>query len=293
MLMAPEGPDEPMTPETALTLSVTAWGWPEGLPGRPPADPRPIGLGDALDLLRDAHAAQARPDTRRIHRSWWAGALKKESPAVIRAVVATAPKAIRAKLAADLGIDPGLPAPAFSGPDPIRDCVLSLWCERLAAGPDPGDDDHLAVQVLARSDAQDLQSFLETIGLAKRGYLPEPPAEEGSLDHQMWLHFRGAWGDPAPARVAQARRDAKEAGADPLALGLVTLGRLLAEAEPLRARWALQHLPMTLARPIREAMSLQSPELPRGELLEMERGILGAAARVLAPYWHRMPEGGG
>jgi hypothetical protein len=292
MLMALEGPDEPMTPETALTLSVTAWGWPEGLPGCP-ADPKPTDPAGALDLLRDAHAAQARLDTRRVHRSWWASALKKESPAVIRAVVATAPRSIRAKLAADLGVDPDLPAPPFSGPDPIRDCVLSLWCERLAAGPDPGDDDHLAVQVLARSDVRDLQSFLETIGLAKQGYLPDPPVDEGTLDHQMWLHFRNIWGEPSAAQVAQARRDAKEAGSEPRALGLITLGRLLAEAEPLRAQWAMQHLPMTMARPIREAMGLQSPALSRDELLGWERGVLDAAARVLAPYWHRMPEGEG
>lgn len=292
MLMAPEGPDEPMTPETALTLCVTAWGWPDGLPGCPAApdggDPRA-----ALDRLRDAHASHARLDTRRIHRSWWASALKKESPAVIRAVLGVAPASIRDKLAADLGVAPESCDPAACRSEPIRDCVLALWGARLATGGDPGSDDPLAVQVLARSDARDLQGFLETIGLAKRGYLPDPPAPEGTLDHQMWSHFRNLWGLPSEEQEAQARRDLKEAGGAIAVFGLITLGRLLAEAEPSRARWAMQHLPMTLARPLREAMGLQSPLLSRPELLAWERGILDAAARVLSPYWYEVPEGGG
>src|SRR5690242_11224669 len=47
--------------------------------------------GSASDELRADLAAQAHPDLRRVHPTWWVRALQEESPAVRLAVAAHAP----------------------------------------------------------------------------------------------------------------------------------------------------------------------------------------------------------
>jgi hypothetical protein len=59
----------------------------------------------------------------------------------------------------------------------------------------------------------------------------------------------------------------------PARLGLVTFGRLLAESEPSRARWALQHWPYPMAKLTRSLMAAavgQSPILLEGETLVLK-----------------------
>jgi hypothetical protein len=56
-------------------------------------------------------------------------------------------------------------------------------------------------------------------------------------------------------------------------IGLTTLARLLAVAEPFRLRWALQHWPYPIAKLIRSLMppaTSRPPELSQGETLILQ-----------------------
>lgn len=59
---------------------------------------------EAQEQVRREQQAQRHPDWSRIHPSWWLRALKNESPAVQRAVVAHAPRSIREPLKTGLGL---------------------------------------------------------------------------------------------------------------------------------------------------------------------------------------------
>jgi hypothetical protein len=77
---------------------------------------------------------------------------------------------------------------------------------------------------------------------------------------ERFHHFQRLWGDRDRASLAAPRRafHAELKGRSPKRawgrLGFVTFGRLLALAQPYRARWALQHLPYSFGRRIRPAI---------------------------------------
>src|SRR4051812_19242304 len=56
--------------------------------------------------LSRAHAAEARPDAKHVHASWWIRALKDESPAVRRVVATHVDPNLRPILRRGLGLEP-------------------------------------------------------------------------------------------------------------------------------------------------------------------------------------------
>jgi hypothetical protein len=61
-------------------------------------------------------------------------------------------------------------------------------------------------------------------------------------------------------------------------LGLITVGRLLADAEPHRVRWALQHLPYNLAKFTRARVTLTNPRVAGARLLAWEERLFQEAS---------------
>src|SRR5262249_30808766 len=102
------------------------------------------GAGDrveARERLREAHRAEARVEPARVHPSWWARALREESPSVRRAVVAAAPEPIPSRVQAGLLLDnDDLRAERPADPEVLA-WACSLWTERLVGGePRKADD---------------------------------------------------------------------------------------------------------------------------------------------------------
>jgi hypothetical protein len=58
-------------------------------------------------------------------------------------------------------------------------------------------------------------------------------------------------------------------------LGLLTIARLLADGEPFRVRWALQHWPYTIAKLTRSLMPTESKRSP--VLIQIESLVLKTA----------------
>lgn len=285
--------------DRALLDALTAWGEPDGgqfwdhlepewrerlRRGResgPAADPEA-----ARADLKHAHTDQVAPDPARVHPTWWVRALKEESPSVQRAVAAGAPELIRDVICKGLRLSPEeIQAPHPAHPDALA-WAQALWTERLVGGPPPRADDPPAILALTDLDHRSLTRLLGALGLAKWACAAAIPGKaEGKLsltDRQQvrFDHFRGIFeqeGDAA--KLARLDVDAHIEGKpeDIDRLGLVTIGRRLAVAEPQRVRWALQHLPYLTAKFIRSRMGLKTPFVAGRELVAWEGRILQAA----------------
>jgi hypothetical protein len=280
--------------DSALLDAVRAWGdaghpvwgalrpsWRERLAAARDAAP-PVDPAAALDRLRGAHREEARPDLGRVHPSWWVRALQGETPAVRLAVVSGLPPSSREPIRAALG----LPADDLTTDRPPRPealrCARALWAERLVGHrPDPEADPPVVV-ALTGLDPRARARLVQAIGLAKWALAGEEPPVLSPRDRADLDHFRETFGttDPGPERLA--RRDVAEHGRggrpEEGALGLVTIARLLAAVEPYLARWALQHLPYSVARFTRSLMAATARD---GEAAEVE-------SRVLRASWDRL-----
>ncbi|HZW31825.1 MAG TPA: hypothetical protein VFF52_14020, partial [Isosphaeraceae bacterium] len=90
---------------------------------------------------------------------------------------------------------------------------------------------------------------------------------------------------PDPLLREQARRDVQAGSANvpsrhaAARIGLLTLARLLADCEPFRVRWALQHWPYPLAKLTRSLMPPAWPRPAHG---------LREEFRVLRAAWDRL-----
>ncbi|WP_435017894.1 hypothetical protein TA3x_005515 [Tundrisphaera sp. TA3] len=295
---ATEGP--PTTADRSLLLCLRAWGdgagdarlrsriapaWADRLPAGDEAGTPEMAR---LMLLRD-HAASARPDPTRVHPSWYARALTPESRAVRGTVVAHAPAAIREALGRD-ETDPVAEFPA--DPDALG-WALALWSERLVGDAPPRPDDPMVVVALTQLGPRARARLAKVAGQAKhafamRGHGPDATDEAAArmtpIDRVRLAYFRRLIGVADPRLVPLARTDLAGACGDPrrahARLGLVTLGRLLAGVEPHRARWALQHLPYSLARLARPG---PAPGFSPRALIAWERWVLEAAwARLIS-----------
>jgi hypothetical protein len=187
----------------------------------------------ALDLLRLSHRYQGRADPGRIHPSWWTRALQEESPAVRRFIALHGPAHLRAATHAVPDIGPeGIES---QPPDPtVAGWILSLLTERLVGGEPVWSDEPPAIVALAALSSRQLYRLCHATGQAKAA----PPQAWAQHD----LHGpRGTEGLGKRRRLAS--------------LGLSTIARLLAECEPYRVRWALQHIPYPVAKRIRSIMS--------------------------------------
>ncbi len=102
----------------------------------------------ALNSLRRMHETSMRVDLSRVHPSWCVRALKEESPAVRRVVVASTPEPLRSALRIGLFLD----AEDSTGDRPVAPDVPSwacvLWTERLVGGDPARTDDPPAIAVL-------------------------------------------------------------------------------------------------------------------------------------------------
>jgi len=246
----------------------------------------------ARDGLRRDHAASSRPDPARIHPSWFVRALRPESPAVRQAVLDHASQAIRA----GLGPAGSPPGPAHP-PDPeALGWALALWAERLVGDVPDRDDDPPVVVAVTRLKPRDLARLVKASGQAKHAFAVAghgPSAADEALvlmsspDRVRLGFFRRLIGVADPRLIAATRVDLEIIGDDRRRghsrLGLLTLGRLLAWAEPHRARWAMQHVPYPILKGMREK---GTPPLPTRTLAVWESWVLEAAwARLLSEGW--------
>ena len=306
----PEAAETLSTADRALIRALRAWGgddpglaWSRLSPDRREklAEARRLSvresIEDAWDALRRDHIASTRPDPARVHPTWFVRALKGESPAVRLAVAAHAPPEIRGPLRIGLGLDPDeIPGPARpADPEALR-WALDLWSERIVGDAAERPDDPPVVYALSRLGGRDLARLVKVAGLAKHAFAIEssgPSAEDealarfGTVDRVRLGYFRRQVGKPDARLVSPARLDLESVAGERRRfhsrLGLLTFGRLLAAAEPHRARWAVQHLPYPIARLMRPR---GTPPLPLKALASWEGWVLEAAwSRLLNEGW--------
>ena len=236
------------------------------------------GPEESRQALRLEHEAQARPDLGRVHPTWWLRALKDETPAVQRAVLASAPEAMRAALRGNLGLtDEALGTDRTPDPQALR-AATARGAERLV-GDLPERDDPPVIAALTRGDSQEALRLIPLVGLAKWACSGLDLADLNDRDQADLEHFRRVLAGHAPSFAAQAARDVARHGQArrpaEVSLGLLTFARLLHVVEPYRVRWALQHLPYSFAKSLRNLM--RPPERHDAPLLAWESEILAAA----------------
>jgi hypothetical protein len=244
----------------------------------------------ARERLRQAHRAEARVDPARVHPSWWARGLREESPSVRRAVVAAASEPIRARVQAELLLDnDDLRSERPADPD-VLDWACSLWTERLVGGEAGRPDDPpviAAVSGLSPRSGYRLCRYAGDIKLALAGQ-----------NRVEWANAFAA--STGPEFVVVARHDVRSTSASaaklpprrlPARLGLLTIARLLADGEPFRVRWALQHWPYAIAKLVR---SLMPPAAKRSPvMMHVETEVLKSAwDRVVRERWATSPQAG-
>ncbi len=297
----PEAADPPSTADRALARALRAWGGDEldrtaarfAPAWRERLAPARLAAGKltpeaAWDGLRRDHDSSSRPDPTRVHPSWFVRALRGESPAVRRAVAAHARGPLREALR--LGPDAPTPGPP-ADPEAVR-WALALWSERLVGDVTDRLDDPPVIVALTHLSPRDLTRLARVTGLAKHAFAIEGPGV--ALDDESWVrttsadrvrlgYFRRHIGRADPRLARLARLDLQVIGDDRRRghsrVGLLTFGRLLAAAEPHRARWAIQHLPYPIAKLMRVK---DAPDLPARALVAWEDWVLEAAwARLL------------
>jgi hypothetical protein len=237
----------------------------------------PSGTSDraeSRERLRRAHGAEVRVDLSRVHPSWWARGLREESPSVRRAVVAAAPEPMRSRVQAALLLDNDDLRSERSADPEVLGWACSLWTERLVGG-EPGKADDPPV-IVAMSDLSPragcrLCKFAGELKLALAG--------QRRAD---WASAFAAAAGPEFAVVARHDiRSTASAAAKlpprrrPARIGLLTVARLLAECEPFRVRWALQHWPYAIAKLVRALMPPAEKRSP--VMMQVEAEVLRAA----------------
>jgi hypothetical protein len=249
-------------------------------------DGRPEAVSDrgrALDTLRKMHQAMAAVDLARVHPTWLVRALLEESPAVQRLVTASFTGAARHRVQAGLLLDSRDLVSERSAAPEVASWVMGLWTERLIGGEPERPDDPPALIVLVRLTPRAGYRLCRMAGFCKLILAGEPPHHRHAGDHRTrydWLAGRLA--NVSADVQALARRDVASSQASRLParhqsarIGLTTIARLLADIEPFRLRWALQHWPYPVAKLIRSLLP-SSPSRPSA-LLESESLILRTA----------------
>lgn len=244
----------------------------------------------ALNLLRGCHHYQCRADLRQVHSSWCDRALQDESPAV-RRLIASCQARAQTVSAVETG-DPELPEQALDGGrvlDPeVASWVRALWTERLVGGEPVCHDEPPVIIAVASLSNLERYRLCQAAGLAKRLLAAElKPLTSGRPTVQArsdWLVGRLKSLD-ARAHEWARREVQKMAGAafsprrQLALLGLATLARLLADCDPFRTRWTLQHLPYPIAKRIRSLM----PSSQRRSI-----GVSSLESLLLKTAWKRL-----
>jgi hypothetical protein len=274
--------------DSALLLSIRAWGTsepesPESLLGRwlaadwqdrlLPARERIERLvpAEAVEQLRSSLHWQRRVRLDQVHPSWIGRALQDETLAVRKRIASGG-------LTTENAIDTDSESWAFT-----------LWTERLVGGEPVHHDDAQAIMALANPARSISYRLCYLAGLAK--VVIAGPSQEKDRDcsvlreRRKWFSDRlgildarvGAW---AARDLVLLERDGLPNERRRIAqLGLTTMARLLADADPFRVRWALQHLPYPIAKRIRTLM----PPLHRRSMAISELESL-----ILKTAWERL-----
>jgi hypothetical protein len=138
--------------------------------------------------------------------------------------------------------------------------ALGLWDERVLRDLPEWPDDPPVIHALSRLDFWEIVALARAAGLAKRALAESDPPAPGSPTLDRFEGMKRQWlasGLPELVAARHAFREFLQGWTRQRGwgrLGLVTFGRLLAQVEPYRARWALQHLPYAVARRIRPAI---------------------------------------
>jgi hypothetical protein len=219
--------------------------------------------GSARAEIERAHRAEARVDPDRVHPSWWVRALKEESPSVRRIVAATAPESVRNAVQAGLLLDnDDLQVDRPADPQTLT-WVWSLWSERLVGGESERADDPPVIVAMTGLSPRTGYRLCRLTGIAKRVLAGQDGLDTDmrSASRARTAWFRHQLGSAGPEFGAVARHDVRSKPAANLPrrrrtarLGLLTIARLLADGEPFRVRWALQHWPYTIAKLTRSLM---------------------------------------
>ncbi len=238
----------------------------------------------AIERLRRMHQATIRADLNRVHPSWCVRALKEESPAVQRLVAACAPEHLRTATRGGLSLD----AADLIGERPVDPDVLGwalvLWTERLVGGDPARRDDPPAIAVLSRLSPRSGYAMCRLAGqiMCRIGGQPSVSGRRSAARcaRATWILECLTGADPRfldqVSRDLQSKALAKVPGRYLAGrLGVQTLARLLADCEPFRLRWALQHWPYPIAKLIRSLMP--SPAQRPAWLSQGERLILKTA----------------
>jgi hypothetical protein len=251
----------------------------------------------ALEHLRKMHQAMARVDLARVHPSWLVRALQEESPAVQRLVAASLPDSLRHHVQAGLLLDSqDLRSERAAAPD-VASWVMALWTERLVGCEAERANDSPGLVVLVRLTPRAGYRICRMAGICKLILAGQPPDRDGAASHQArhdWLAGRLA--DANADLRAASKRDVEVSRSSklplrhqPARIGLTTIARLLADTEPFRLRWALQHWPYPIAKMIRSLLP-RAANRP-ASLVESESLILKTAwdrlnlEGSLAPAW--------
>ena len=296
--------------DRALMLASRAWGGPdpEAIVRRFAPSRRASLMGawsrtsteEARERLRRDHHESARPDFARVHPSWFVRALRGESAAVRGTVTSHAPGPIRDALAREFPT----PGPARGADPEAVEWALALWAERLVGDLGVRADDPTVVVVLTRLRLREVARLVKVCGQVKHVFAMDGRRPSGAdetlvrmtaADRVRIGFFRRLIGRADPRLAPAARADLGAIGGDRARghsrVGLLTLGRLLGEAEPHRARWAMQHLPYPIVKRIRE--KAESP-LAHRSLVAWESWVLEAAwARLLTEGRMVGPRGDG
>jgi hypothetical protein len=236
----------------------------------------------ALERLRRMHEASIRVDLRQVHPSWCVRALAQESPSVRRVVARYAPTHLREPIRIGLGLDADDLAGERPADPEVSSWAQQLWTERLVGGAPPRPDDALAIAVLSRLSLRAGYAVCRLAGDIKCRLAGRVLAESsaGKLRGARIIAIQNALGSADAAFREQAVRDLESrtlarvrARHLPARLGAQTLARLLADCEPFRVRWALQHWPYGIAKVIRALMPAPaqlSAALSEGETLVLK-----------------------
>ncbi len=301
---ASDTPCAVLNADLALLLCLEAWGFPDlARSKRSPwcwldtqwhdrlenarRELDPHAAEQALGLLRLSHRFQCRADPGRVHPTWWTRALQDESPAVRQFLALHGPSQVRA---AHDGLGTGREASESHPPDPaVAGWVLSLSTERLVGGEPVGPDEPPAIVALAALSSRELYRLSHATGQAWTALAGDPDdiLALRPLDgrRKLWFHdrFSAQFGPESARPDAWAQHDLRGwRGSEGqhrrrrlASLGLSTIARLLAECEPYRVRWALQHVPYPVAKRIRSIMSVATTVSDQVQYLEI--AVLEAA----------------
>jgi hypothetical protein len=209
---------------------------------------------------------------------------------VQRVVAASAPQPVRHAVQAGLLLD-GQDLQSDHAADPeVQEWVSSLWVERLVGGEPRRADDPPVIVVLTELSLRTGYRLCRLAGLAKVAWAQGEP-----MDADLTQPFLGrAHAESLHDRLEPAGADFRDlvlhdVQSNPTSkwprrrhaarLGLLTIARLLADCEPFRIRWALQHWPYTIAKLTR---SLMPPVSQRSRMVSQGEAL------VLKTAWDRL-----